>query len=463
MAASELFNKILLNESQEQLNELSNDTLPSLNKKANAHLDDISRKRGPKKASDKRSIQKRGAGIDKAAAIKAKRRAAERDAFSKKSHAAFEQAAHKVLTDHGYELMHSGNLSNIYTKHDPDTNTLHVAEHHIGNPSTQDRRRNLEGEIKLVSTNGTTSTIRNPGGFNLYSQFRNNPDINLGNHHAEKIDDELKNHHMRSSNEVFNKHLNEEVLNENWNGKFGSWSGRTPHPDFASAHSTLVNAGYKRTKTYPKYQHKIHEYEKDGNKIKLTANAIEKKIQFSHGGKNHDVKHLQKFLGLNEEVEIGEASGEEYRKKLLNYQSPARKKWIADQMKKKSATNEEVELTEGRGRPRKDGTKTEGDDRPHIIMQLRKHISLRGANPIKFADGSARKITDGQARAALVLHQNLKSSIEKGNFEKKLDASHNSFQSALKSPETAGHDTPKPGITLPALNRINRLKFASGE
>ena len=96
------------------------------------------------------------------------------------------------------------------------------------------------------------------------------------------------------------------------------------------------------------------------------------------------------------------------------------------------------------------------------MMQMRKHVSLRGANPIEFADGSKHKITDGQARLAQVMHSQLRTSIEKGHFEKKLDHSHESFSNALKNKESAGHaPEEKSRITLPAMDRLKRLQAAA--
>lgn len=424
--------KTNIKEDIEQINELSDDKLRAYNRAATSQHADLSKKRGRKSAVTVKTMDKRKAGVAKANKKLYDRRMAEHDKLSVKTHAAFKEAAHNALTDAGYELTHPGKASNLYTKHDPETNNLFVAKHHFGHPETQDSRHYNQGEIHFTSSNGTSSNVKNSGASGVKWDLRDNPDLDLVSHHEKGIKEVMNRHHEWSKRGVLNSTMNE-------------------------------------------------SYEIDGE-----------------------------FDSLDETVDLEEADATS-RENLLKYQSPARKKWIQDQIAKQKAKLAEAEqidelsrntlssykkkawqpltkptdidkaakrldsigkatkklgeetLEEGRGRPRKDGTKNEADDREHIIMQLRKHISLRGAKPIKFADGTSHKISEGHARAALVLHQNLKSSIEKGNFEKKLDASHESFQAAIKSPETAGNETPKHGITLPALDRLKRMKFASGE
>lgn len=302
-----------LSEEVENIQELSNDTLNKYSKKAGEQIAAIKSKRGPKSAANKATIAKREAGRDKASNIKSERYGAAADKHSKESHAGFATAAHTALLGDGYKLEHKGKASHVYTKHDPETNTLFVAKHHIGSPSTRDSHHNHEGAIKLVSTNGTTSDISHS------SFMHRNTEGSFHDHHLKNIKDELDRHHRWSKDSAFQRHMNEEVETE-----------------------------------------------------------------------------VEAEADLTEEV-----------------------------------------LDEARGRPRKDGTSNAGADREHIVMQIRKHISLRGANPIEFADGSKSKITDGEARLAQVIHSGLKSSIDKSNFEKKLDHSHDSFKSALKNKDAA--------------------------
>ena len=69
------------------------------------------------------------------------------------------------------------------------------------------------------------------------------------------------------------------------------------------------------------------------------------------------------------------------------------------QGKDEDEVQEEVDLDEGRGRPRKDGTS--GGDLENIQMQLRKSISLRGQKDVEFADGKKVKVPEKVARQVL--------------------------------------------------------------
>lgn len=124
---------------------------------------------------------------------------------------------------------------------------------------------------------------------------------------------------------------------------------------------------------------------------------------------------------------------------------------------------EEVELDEGRGRPRKTplaAGETEGNEPDqNIIMQLRKAVSMKGIKPVKFQNGESHTISPAKAIAVLRIHAGLKSSIEKGNFEKKLAHSHDSF--LTHSAPGANHGAApekKSRITLPAVNRLKLRK-----
>lgn len=110
---------------------------------------------------------------------------------------------------------------------------------------------------------------------------------------------------------------------------------------------------------------------------------------------------------------------------------------------------EETEIAEARrGRPRKDGTKPEGDEdggREHIVMQLRKAVSLRGEKHVEFNDNSKHQISVDHAKKALAMHDNMKRAEDKQNFAARLAKSHGSFKDAIagKPAEKA-----KPKISL---------------
>jgi hypothetical protein len=73
----------------------------------------------------------------------------------------------------------------------------------------------------------------------------------------------------------------------------------------------------------------------------------------------------------------------------------------------------------------------EEDGDVNIIMQLRKVISLRGLKPVKFANGKTVKITVPQAHAALDKFNRMRTSIQKGDYMKKLQKSPEDFKRAL--------------------------------
>lgn len=384
-----------------------------------------------------------------------------------KSYRHFNDHVANALQTHGFVEQSRNKKSAVYMKHDPKTNTIYVAKHHFGNVVPNYEGGGRPSELHISSTNGISKHISH-NGIGMINPNTNENDSNYARDTIHKFVKDQLNKTKKGW-----EHLNEETMSNN--------------PDF-----DLLSHHEERIKNM---LNSHHSYSEKGGFNRAMNESCEIDGEFD---------------SLDETVDLEEADATS-RENLLKYQSPARKKWVQDQLAKQKAKLAEAEqidelsrntlssykkkawqsltkptgvdkaakrldsiekaikklgeetLEEGRGRPRKDGTKNEGDDREHIIMQLRKHISLRGAKPIKFADGTSHKISEGHARAALVLHQNLKSSIEKGNFEKKLDASHESFQAAIKSPETAGHETPKHGITLPALDRLKRMKFASGE
>jgi hypothetical protein len=493
LTAKDAFKKIL-NEQVEQLDELSNDTLERYNAKAQGQINALKSKRGRKSADDLKTVDKRQAGIKKGSAIRSKRYADEHDVVSKKTHAAFKEAAHKVLTDHGYELTHPGKASNIYTKHDVDTNTLHMAKHHIGHPATQDSHHYHEGEIKLVSSNGTTSNVRNKGGFSTKMELRRDPNLDLVAHHAKEIDDEVKRHHKWSDDSIFNRHLNEDVeqdITESFKvGDIVTHEGSGPMHIHSintfpgsSKPQALVGAKPKgkgrgirhvfvnELKPYS-VKEDVEQLDELSRKTlgsyikKASGNMADKAVEYGSVSAKRD--EVDRTLNRNDLSRDDKNAFRKATKTTFDDMSkPQRQMMKRYKGINKAATKlakEEVEiLDEGRGRPRKDGTSAVGADREHIMMQLRKHVSLNGANPIEFKDGSKHKISTGEARLAQMIHSGLRTSIEKGNFEKKLDHSHDSFKEALAKKDEAGKGKEKPGITLPALQRINRLKFASGE
>jgi len=88
---------------------------------------------------------------------------------------------------------------------------------------------------------------------------------------------------------------------------------------------------------------------------------------------------------------------------------------------------EEADLDEGRGRPRKDGTKSDTEDREQIQMQLRKSISLRGLKDVEFDDGKKVKISARDARDVLGKLDAIKAPRERQNAVVHIAKSHKNF------------------------------------
>ena len=108
-----------------------------------------------------------------------------------------------------------------------------------------------------------------------------------------------------------------------------------------------------------------------------------------------------------------------------------------------------------RGRPPKSGVPKTDDmeSGKHIVVQLRKAVSLRGNHNVEFKDGKKHKISVQHANKALNTHSRLRTPAEKKAFQDKLHKSHDSFQNALKD-KNPGQGPQKRGITLPGSKRI---------
>lgn len=94
-----------------------------------------------------------------------------------------------------------------------------------------------------------------------------------------------------------------------------------------------------------------------------------------------------------------------------------------------SPMKEEIELIEGR--PKKGAATSEDPGSEHIVMQLRKSISLRGQHPVKFVNGQTAKVSPTTAHKALAHHDNLRTSAEKDEFAKRLHHSPESMHDAM--------------------------------
>ena len=108
-----------------------------------------------------------------------------------------------------------------------------------------------------------------------------------------------------------------------------------------------------------------------------------------------------------------------------------------------------------RGRPPKSGVHSSDDMEAgkHIVVQLRKAVSMRGNHHVEFKDGKKHKISMQHANKALNTHRSLRTPAEKKAFQDKLHKSHDSFHAALKD-KNPGKGPQKRGVTLPGSKRI---------
>jgi hypothetical protein len=131
---------------------------------------------------------------------------------------------------------------------------------------------------------------------------------------------------------------------------------------------------------------------------------------------------------------------------------------------KVAATNEDIELTEARrGRPPKNAVAgREEDEREHVMMQLRKSVSLNGSKPMKFKDGSSHHVSSKHAEHALAHYAGM-SPAHKEMFQGHIDASHANLMNYDKWKPTETRTVKKPVhmrplYLTPMQKRLNLIK-----
>jgi hypothetical protein len=110
---------------------------------------------------------------------------------------------------------------------------------------------------------------------------------------------------------------------------------------------------------------------------------------------------------------------------------------------KPAAAHEEVEIDEGRGRPKKNPT-SEDPGSDNIIDQLRRVITLRGQKPVKFVDGKQSSMSPGTAHRLLAMYDNLRTSGEKHQFTMRIHKSADSMRDVLAGKK----EVEKPKVSL---------------
>ena len=101
---------------------------------------------------------------------------------------------------------------------------------------------------------------------------------------------------------------------------------------------------------------------------------------------------------------------------------------------KKVKVKEEVELEEGRGRPKKSGEEAEGDDTAkHPIQQLHKiAVAIQGNEPhFEHKDGSKTKVGKHLAKHITAVYGSMRTTQDKEDFANKLHANRQSMMTAV--------------------------------
>lgn len=95
---------------------------------------------------------------------------------------------------------------------------------------------------------------------------------------------------------------------------------------------------------------------------------------------------------------------------------------------------EDLEIEEGRGRPRKQANVQGGDQQEdpdsHIVVHLRKAITLRGQHSVAFQHGGPAKVAPSDAHLALLRHDDMHPR-HREEFARRLGHSHDSFRRAI--------------------------------
>lgn len=137
-------------------------------------------------------------------------------------------------------------------------------------------------------------------------------------------------------------------------------------------------------------------------------------------------KDVMKKIGMKEQVD-GRTKA---FKEAINRLNMAKVKTVEeeDQVDEKTADEQEAE---GGG---------------HIVMQLRKSVSMRGQKDVKFNDGSTHKVSAAHADKFLAKHASLKTSHEKRALQSKAAKSHDHFQSSISEEDLEERTPIRPTI-----------------
>lgn len=515
----------------QDLQELSLDTLRAYRAASNKQQTAIEKadKRVSKavKADRAKTIAKRAAGISRASnKISTKYEERRKEQYAASS-AAFNDAAHKLLKDHGFTKGPESKKSSIWIKHDKATNNVHMAKLH--NEKYEDGGKS---KLSINSTNGIRSEAMTFNDVSPFKEKRNNSYEDHYNDHHAHIAKELDHHWQHCRNGMHSQRLNEEAqdlqelslntlkdykkeaqyqkhdaetadkraskvvkaaraklidkrakgierANKRISTAYDEIRAHNQHSSHQAFHTAAQDALKKHGYSVYSNGNKstlFHRHDEPTNSMhfaKLVHGVPGSDDRQAHlevissNGTSSSHSHWPAFSTSGKKADADELHGDHFKDldHTLTSHHKHHETGFNSRINEEVETdmiNEDIELdraeaqlveafeilkegvvanlleSRGRGRPRKDGTSAVGGDREHIVMQLRKAVSLRGQHDVEFADGTKHKVPEQHARLATTIHSGLTNSIAKGNFEKKLDHSHKSFMDAISNKETAG-------------------------
>lgn len=188
------------------------------------------------------------------------------------------------------------------------------------------------------------------------------------------------------------------------------------------------------------------DVDNDGDKDKSDSYLLNRRKAISKAMKEEE--QVDEALGTMANIKAATKFGQSNISKM-DREEKARKASEAkekEEKKEKKETKEEVDLIASaasmmnsslrdlmsearrRGRPSKNA---EEEDIEPIKVQLEKAVSLRGKKKVTFENGDEVEVPAEHAKKALQMNDSLRTSIEKGEHQKKLGASHASFKKAI--------------------------------
>ncbi len=177
--------------------------------------------------------------------------------------------------------------------------------------------------------------------------------------------------------------------------------------------------------TYGKY------YKKTEKRKGMINKAVDKLAKEEVELTAEELERIESIAAQLDEVSAVPAGDPSADQSGVGTKKSSTKTTLSDEKKMRK---EEVELEEGRGRPKKSGGEAEGDDtHKHPIQQLTKIAhAIEGSEPhFEHKDGAKTKVGKHLAKHVMAVYGSMRTSQEKDDFANKLHASKDSMKSAV--------------------------------